>query len=59
VTALETALKAAIEKPEVARKLEAAGTAPAWLSSSEVAAIWKERETAAKPIIDELLKEQQ
>jgi tripartite-type tricarboxylate transporter receptor subunit TctC len=58
VTALETALKAAIEKPEVADKLKAAGTAPAWLSSSEVTAIWKERETAAKPIIDELLKEQ-
>lgn len=58
VTALETALRTAIEQPEVADKLKNAGTAPAWLSSAEVTAIWQEREAAAKPIIDELLKEQ-
>lgn len=58
VAAMETALKAAIETPEVAEKLKNAGTAPAWLSSAEVTTIWQEREAAAKPIIDELLKEQ-
>jgi tripartite-type tricarboxylate transporter receptor subunit TctC len=57
VAALEKALKDAIGTPEVGEKLKNAGTAAAWLSAAEVAQKWQEREAKAKPIIDELLKE--
>jgi tripartite-type tricarboxylate transporter receptor subunit TctC len=55
VAAMEKALKEAVATPAVVEKLKAAGTGPAWLSASEVSSKWKEREAAAKPIIDELL----
>lgn len=55
VAAIEKALKEAVATPAVTEKLKSAGTGPAWLSASEVATKWKEREAAAKPIIDELL----
>ncbi|KQQ06188.1 MULTISPECIES: tripartite tricarboxylate transporter substrate binding protein [unclassified Rathayibacter] len=57
MAALEAALEASSEDPTVAEKLEAAGTVPTWESAEEVAALWKERETASKPIIEELIAE--
>ncbi|MCU1405337.1 MAG: hypothetical protein JWQ43_1640 [Glaciihabitans sp.] len=55
VAALEAALETAAESPDVIDKLEGAATEPKWLSGAEVATLWDERESAIKPIIDELL----
>jgi tripartite-type tricarboxylate transporter receptor subunit TctC len=57
IAALEGALEAATQDPEVAEKLEAAGTVPTWEDAAEVAALWEEREKTAKPVIEELIAE--
>lgn len=57
VSQLEASLKKATENAEVQDKLKKSATQPAWMSSSEVSELWEERETAVKPIIEELLQE--
>lgn len=54
-SALEAALKAATEDPEVVEKLKGAATVTEWMSAADAEALWEERETEIKPIIDELL----
>jgi tripartite-type tricarboxylate transporter receptor subunit TctC len=56
VAVLESAMKKAVEDPEVRAKLEATATEPVWRSSTDVEALWLERETQIKPIISELLQ---
>lgn len=53
--ALEKALQAATEDPEVVEKLLGAATVTSWLSADEAATLWEERETEITPIIEELL----
>ena len=55
VAALEAALKAAVEDPAVQTKLKDAATEPTFLSAADVSALWAERETETKPIIESLL----
>lgn len=53
---LESALKEATEDPEVVEKLTNAATVASWMSGADVEKLWKERETAVKPIVEELLE---
>lgn len=57
VTALESALQAAAQDPEIMSALEGAATQPTWLSSAEASELWERRESAVASIIDEILAE--
>ncbi len=55
VAALEAALKATADDPAVQTKLKDAATEPAFLPAADVSALWAERETETRPIIESLL----
>lgn len=56
--ALEVALQAAAEDPEIVEALEGAATQPSWLDGAEAAELWQTREETVAPIIDEILADE-